>query len=438
MGAQVKEKKLLSIKGLLRLSRRCFTSVDEPKKHTDGISIADCLMAGLAIFGLKIPSLLQYDDQIEHEIISHNLKTLYGIQKAASDTFLRERLDNIDPQQLRPAFRTIFAALQRGKVLEEYEFIDGYYLMPCDGTGVFSSEKVHCENCCEKHHKDGRVSYYHQFLAAVIVHPDHKEVFPLFPEAILKQDGAKKNDCERNACVRFLEGFRKEHPHLKVIMTSDALGSNGPNILNLKRYDIRFIIGVKPDGNETLFDWLKGIKPEELHISQNGSSFVYKWFNGIPLNNTYPDLNVNFFECIETTSKGEVKHFTWVTDFIVTPSNVSTLSKGGRARWKIENETFNTLKNQGYHFEHNYGHGYKNLSQVFSILMFLAFLIDQVQQRSCGMFQAALKTAKRKMWFWSRMRALFTTFEILSWSDLYLAIANGLGMTRLMPLQRPP
>ena len=46
---------------------------------------------------------------------------------------------------------------------------------------------------------------------------------------------------------------------------------------------------------------------------------------------------------------------------------------GGRARWKIENETFNTLKNQGYHFEHNYGHGYQHLSVVLAMLMLLAF-----------------------------------------------------------------
>jgi hypothetical protein len=47
------------------------------------------------------------------------------------------------------------------------------------------------------------------------------------------------------------------------------------------------------------------------------------------------------------------KHFAWVTDLTITEENAPTLVAGGRARWKIENETFNTLKNQGYHFEHN-------------------------------------------------------------------------------------
>ena len=66
-------------------------------------------------------------------------------------------------------------------------------------------------------------------LTAVLVHPDVKEVIPFVPEPIIKQDGEKKNDCERNAAKRFLEKFRKEHPHLRVIVLEDALSSNGPN-----------------------------------------------------------------------------------------------------------------------------------------------------------------------------------------------------------------
>jgi hypothetical protein len=61
-------------------------------------------------------------------------------------------------------------------------------------------------------------------------------------------------------------------------------------------------------------------------------------------------------------------------------TRIFDIMRVGRARWRIENETFNTLKNQGYHFEHNFGHGYKNLSVVFAVLMMLAFLVDQVQQ----------------------------------------------------------
>ena len=81
-------------------------------------------------------------------------------------------------------------------MLEDYKFLDEYVLVVCDGTGLFFSEQVHCVNSCEKHHKDGRVYYYHQMLAGVFVHPDRKEVFPFCQEPISKSDGSTKNDCE--------------------------------------------------------------------------------------------------------------------------------------------------------------------------------------------------------------------------------------------------
>ena len=112
------------------------------------------------------------------------------------------------------------------------------------------------------------------------------------------------------------------------------------------------------------------------------------------------------------------------------------IMKGGRARWKIENETFNTLKNLGYNFEHNYGHGNENLSTMLTFLMMLAFFIDQVQQRACGMFQAALKKVKQKKMLWEKMRSLFAGYFINSWDDLFYTIETGKGRAHLP--SRPP
>jgi hypothetical protein len=92
-------------------------------------------------------------------------------------------------------------------------------------TLAITGSEIHCDQCCEKHHRNGRVTYYYQLLGAVLVHPEHKEVFPLAPEPNLKQDGATKNDCERNAAKRFLNDTRREHPHMKFIVIEDALAS---------------------------------------------------------------------------------------------------------------------------------------------------------------------------------------------------------------------
>ena len=215
-------RKDLSLPGLLATARHSFESI--PDEQTSRcIPLTDHLMSALAMFGLKYPSLMQFDkDSRDNGTTRHNLRTLYGIDQAPSDTFTRERLDQLDPTQLRRAYTKLFTALQRGKGLEGFEVLDGHYLVSIDDTGVFSSEKIHCSRCCEKHRRDGRVSYYHQVLGAALVHPEHREVFPLTPEPLLKQDGQRKNDCERKAAKRLLADLRREHPHLKLIVVEDA------------------------------------------------------------------------------------------------------------------------------------------------------------------------------------------------------------------------
>ena len=119
------------------------------------------------------------------------------------------------------------------------------------------------------------------------------------------------------------------------------------------------------------------------------------------------------------------QHFSWVTDLRVTKANVYKLMRGGRARWKIENETFNTLKNQGYNFDHNYGHGEQNLSGVLATLMRLAFLTDQTQQLCCALFQAVWEKLGSKRLLWERMRALFFDYALQSMRQLLEALFYG-------------
>jgi len=90
--------------------------------------------------------------------------------------------------------------------------------------------------------------------------------------------------------------------------------------------------------------------------------------NAVPLNASHSDVRVNFIEYWEM-GQDKVQHFSGVTDLRVSQRNVYRLMRGGRARWKIENETVNTLKNQGDNLEHNYGHGEQNLSVVFATMM---------------------------------------------------------------------
>lgn len=422
-----KARKHLSADALFALLRSDFAKVPDHRSDGTEITLTDALMSGFAMFSLKCPSLLDYDKQRAED----NLKTIYGIARAPCDSTMREILDPLSPELLRASFRSVFRQLQRGKTLEEMVFFKGCYLLALDGTGYFSSKKIHCPSCLEKHHRDGSTTYSHQILGAALIHPDKREVIPLMPEPIVKQDGTEKNDCERNAAKRFIAKLRQDHPHLQFIVTEDGISSNAPHIETLHDYECHYILGVKEGDHNYLFEQVRAADQEgrvtyyERHDRKAGIVHQFRFINNMPLNESRSDVRVNFIEYWEV-SQNKVQHFSWVTDFRVNKSNVYQLMRGGRARWKIENETFNTLKNQGYNFEHNYGHGEQNLSVVLATLMMLAFLVDQTQQLCCALFQAVWGKLGSKRLLWERMRALFLDYALESMQQLLEALFYGL------------
>jgi hypothetical protein len=359
------------------------------------------------------------------------LRQIYGIKRAPCDTTMREILDPVNPEFLRPAFRQVFRQLQRGKALEDMMFVEGHYLLALDGTGYFSSKEINCDSCLEKHHRNGTITYSHHLLGAALIHPDQREVIPLMPEPIIKQDGTTKNDCERNAAKRFIAKLRQDHPHLKLIVTEDSLSSNAPHIKTLQDHEMHYILGVKEGDHVFLFRKVAEAEQEgrvtyyDRDDPETGTHHQFRFISEMPLNESNANLRVNFIECWETV-KGKVQHFSWVTDLRVNKGTVYRLMQGARARWRIENETFNTLKNQGYHFEHNFGHGYQHLSVVFAQLMMLAFLVDQVQQLCCPLFQAAWAKWGSKRLLWEKMRALFFDYTLVSMQQLFEALYYGL------------
>jgi hypothetical protein len=262
-----------------------------------------------------------------------------------------------------------------------------------------------------------------------LVCPSEKTVIPFPPEPITKQYGATKNDCEINAAKRFIEDLRREHPLLKIIIISDSLLSKGPFIKELKAKNMSFILAAKPGDHKFLFESVKDICQELEIKTYDGKIHKYRYVNSVSLNNSDSNIIVNFIDYIEVDKDGKETKFSWVTNIVITKNNIHKIMEGGRARWKIENETFNTLKNQNYHFEHNFGHGYKNLSSVFATLMMLAFLIDQVQELADYAFQQALLNKKRKSYLWQELRVLFLHFRMMSWEDIWNALTFGYETT---------
>ena len=401
-------------------------------KREDNLSITmqDALMSGYAVFSLKDPSLLQFNNK--RTARKENLRTVYKVKKAPSDSGMRDILDEVEPKELKGVYPGLAKKMRRAGLLRAYQYLNGHIAVSIDGVHHYSSEKIKCCQCLECTKSNGKKEYRHSLLSAVIIHPEKRTVLPLANEPIVKQDGNTKNDCEANAAKRLLPQVRRLLAEEKVVVVEDALSANGPHIRELQNASFGFVISVKPDGNKYLFglfERLDGLgKINECELEEDRHIHYFRYINGLPLNSENRDIKVNFLDYRQVDKRGKEKdkHFTWITDFHLSKHTVYKVMRTGRGRWKIENETFNTLKNQGYNFEHNYGHGEKNLCTVLALLMMLAFLVDQLQQGWNELFQAAWHKMHTKIALWEEMRHKFNEYEVASMEMIYKLIIGRL------------
>lgn len=385
-------------------------------------SIHDVMMSGFACMYFQDPSLLQFQKRLKEAKNRDNLETLFHVKNIPKESQMRDLIDEVDSEQLSPIFKDFFSRLQRGKHLQQYQIFPGLYICSIDGTQYFYSENINCSKCLTSEHKNGTITYSHKVLQAAIMHPDKRQVIPLMPEEIRNTDGSIKQDCEVNAGKRLIPKIRKDHPQLGIIIVGDGLFAHQPFILKVLQERMHYIFVLKSNDHTYLRDWIDAYDPgeiDEMRITdKKGRIHVYEWVNNVPLSGRGDAINVNFFR-YKIISKGKDgnKKVTfkksWITDLEVTANNIERLVRAGRCRWKIENECFNTLKNQGYYIEHNYGHGSKNLCFNFFLLTLLAFFFHQIFELTDHLYQACRKKfgSKRHMWETLRTYIKILIFE---------------------------
>lgn len=404
-----------------------FAQLPDHRRVNSSYQLADVLRSAFAMLSLKSPSLLSFKEQTKQE--EKNLKAIYHIQSIPGDTQMRTALDPLAPSPLRAIFPKLFNTLNKAGVIKEYEYWKGHVIVSIDGVEHFSSTKVHCGHCTTRTHRNGERSYHHAGLGAVLLHPDREEVFTLDFEPILNVDGAKKNDCERNAAKRLCQDLDERYPDLKPILVEDALYANAPHIRQITGYGWLFVLNVKPDSHESLERQFAGRRDsgqvKELRITDpQGIKHYFAWTGGLCLCESAVDVKVNYLLYEQTDKQGKVTRWTWVTNIPLNARSVEPVMRAGRARWKIENETFNTLKNQGYNFEHNYGHGKQNLATILALLTFLAFTVDQMIQRCWRLFRQVRGGLRTKAKLWESVRSLFKVQFFPTMDALYRQIAE--------------
>ena len=384
-------------------------------------------MSAFAMFALTAPSLLA----CAKARAEGHLHPIYGMERVPCDTHLRASLDPVSPKGLRPVCTRVFRPLQRGKALEAMRVLDGHYVLALDGTGYCSSQTMHGASCLHQGHRHGAITYSHQLLGAAMLHPDRRAVIPFRPAPMVTQDGTGNNDGERNAAQRCIAKLRHDRPHLTVIVTEDSVRANAPHIAPLHDHGLHDIRGVKAGDHAHLFAQVQAaehagrVMYSERHDRAAGVVPRFRFVNDVPLHASNADVRVN---CIAYGERGngQTQPCSWGTDLRVSTRTVYHLRRGGRARWKREHETFNTLKNQGDHFEHTYGHGEQHLSVVFAMGMMRALLVDQPQPRGCALFRAVWpKLGSKRLW-WERMRALLSADALQSLRQLFETLLYGL------------
>ena len=374
-------------------------------------------ITGNATLFVQDSSLLQFQRRFQRTAQANNLAATFGVRNIPVDSQFRDLLDRHGFQPLLSAFANWIGRLQRCKWLQHFQIFDARYLVTLDGSGCFNSELVNCEHCLTST-SSGVTRYHHDILAATIVHPDKRQVLPLAPEFIRNSDGKggkyHKQDCEINAGVRMLERLRADYPRMAAIIVADSLYSKQPFIERLRAARFSFLLVAKPGDHKSLYQDIAGLRRgnllHRLHTEHRGERREYEWVTDVPLNGQSDAPLINFIQVrISKPGKKPCRN-AWVTDLLPTRANIAQLVRAARARWKIENEAFNTLKNQGYHLEHNFGHGHQHLSEALFTLNLLAFFMHQMFELVDGLYQRVRTLFSSRRAFWDEVRSAFRLF----------------------------
>ncbi|OPY69166.1 MAG: hypothetical protein A4E57_01371 [Syntrophorhabdaceae bacterium PtaU1.Bin034] len=225
---------------------------------------------------------------------------------------------------------------------------------------------------------------------------------------------------------------RKAHPKLPLIIVADSLYSTQPMIEAISLSGMHYCLTAKPGDHKMLMEWVNEMRQlhEVMHmeyVDRKERTHVYEWINEVPLNGNKNAPPVNYFEYWMRDGERTVYHNSWVSDLPIDDDCVEEMVRIGRSRWTIENEVFNTVKNQGYHIEHNYGHGVKNLSFNFFLLNMLAFFLHQIFELTDRTYQWLRKNLGSKRNLWDHLRMFSHAIVFPDWNDLLLRIATDYG-----------
>ena len=216
--------------------------------------------------------------------------------------------------------------------------------------------------------------------------------------------------------------------HLRPVFLGDHLFACQPIAAAVRPAGGNFIITCKPASHQTITEYLNGAELEEHRQSVvtrgKRTTTIYRWLSAVPMRATEDAMSVNWFSIEIQNGKGKRTYYnSFVTDLPVTAATVAELAACGRARWKIENETFNVLKTNGYNLEHHFGHGKETLAAVLATLNLLTFAFHTAARLAVLAWREAVIARGAAYRFFELLRtvAAYVVFE--TWDHLLRSIA---------------
>jgi hypothetical protein len=419
------------LEGLLHALRtKCASLPDKRVGKNIRYSMLDIGTAAFSVFFMQNESFLQHQRMLEAEHGDSNCKTLFGMSEIPTDNHIRHMLDGTPPNHFDNIFAQTVSAMNEANALKPFHRLDEHVLIALDGTEYFNSYEIHCKTCSHRERSNGKIEYFHTLLGAMLVAPGHNKVLPLPPEFIAPQDGHNKQDCESMAARRWLKKYGSTYSAYKPIYLGDDLFSKHPICTAIRAAGGNFILTCKPSSHQTLSEYLQGVDFSEYTetVKKGKKTFVhrYTWICEIPIRDGEDAIKVNYFYFEIFNQKGErTYHNSFVTDLPVHQENVVELAACGRSRWKIENESFNTMKNHGYNLEHNFGHGKETLASVLVVLNFIAFAFHTACEISEEVWKQARTTWGSRRLFFSRLWNIASFLVFATWDEFMRAVIGS-------------
>lgn len=402
--------------------RRCLDALGDFRDPRLVIYPARSLLwSGVLLFLFRLGARRRLRFELHSPAGVENLNRIAetSIEQIPHPDTLAYYLKGVCPEELSDVRTGMVRDLVRSRALDRDRLLGRYYTIAIDGTGHLAFDAPHCPHCLTQELANGRTRYYHPVLEAKLVCENGLSL-SVATEFIQNTDGANKQDCELAAFYRLLPKLRKQFPMLRICLLLDGEYLN-QNVMRLaKTLRLHWIMTFKEGSLPTAYAEFHALHAlttgQTLAHQHEDRSQHHRWLNGL----RHEDQTFNAFECVETNARGDTTTFLWATDLPVKRSNVVELSqRGGRCRWKIENQGFNTQKNQGYNLEHAYCRD-PVAAKNFYLLLQIAHILSQLIEKGNLLGAAVVKLYGSSRAFAQRLLEAFRNIPIRAevWADL--------------------